>query len=137
MKLYIGCSLTHAPEEFKQQIEGVKNVLRKEHEIMDFVGLVAGTPKDVYEWDIHECVAKCDVFVAICDFPAIGLGYELAVAVEKLKKPTLALAHEGAKITRLVLGIERPYYRFVRYKTAEDIPMIIASFLEELRAAEG
>ena len=39
-------------------------------------------------------MAKCDVFIAISDFPAIGLGYELGVAVEKLQKPTLALAHK-------------------------------------------
>lgn len=131
MKLYIGCGLTHAPEAFRQQIEDIKNVLRKEHEVLDFIGLVAGTAKDVYEWDVHECVGKCDVFVAICDFPAIGLGYEFAMAIEKLQKPTLALAHEDAKITRLVLGIEKPYYRFVRYKTIDEIPQIITAFLKE------
>ena len=120
------------PREFKKEIENIKNILRKEYEVMDFVGLVAGTPHDVYQWDIHRCVATCDVFIAICDFPAIGLGYELGVAIEKLHKPTLALAREDAKISRLMLGIEEPHYRFTRYKTTEDIPAIIKDFIKEL-----
>ena len=86
------------PREFKKEIENIKNILRKEYEVMDFVGLVAGTPHDVYQWDIHRCVATCDVFIAICDFPAIGLGYELGVAIEKLHKPTLALAREDVEV---------------------------------------
>lgn len=129
MKLYIGCSLTQAPEDFKLQVEQVKNSLRDSYEIIDFVGLTAGTPTNVYNWDIHECVAKCDVLVGICDYPAIGLGYELGVAVEKLQKPTLALAHEGAKVSRLLLGITQPHYRFQRYNVIGDIPQLIKEFI--------
>src|ERR1700733_9369191 len=110
MKLYVGCALTLAPEEFKKSVEDLKNALLVENEVMDFIGTVAGTPQDVYKWDIHECVAKCDVFIAICDFPAIGVGYELSVAVEKLRKPTLALAHKDTKVSRMLLGIEQPHY---------------------------
>lgn len=129
-KLYVGCSLTQAPEEFKTAVENLKNELRKDFEILDFIGLTAGTPTDVYKWDIHECVAKCDVFIAICDLPAIGLGYELAVAVEHLGKPTLALAQKDAKVTRLVLGIDKPNYTLTRYKTMEEIPQLIKNFAD-------
>ncbi|MEK7063393.1 MAG: hypothetical protein AAB955_01735 [Patescibacteria group bacterium] len=128
--LYIGCSLTQAPEGFKQNVEELKQTLRTNgHTVLDFIGLVAGTAKDVYEWDIHQCVEKCDVFVAICDYPAIGLGYELGVAVEKLNKPTLVLAHTDAKITRLVQGIECPNYAIVRYSSFSDIPKHIEVFV--------
>jgi len=129
MKLYIGCSLTQAPEDFKKQIDNLKNTLRNTYEIADFVGLTAGTPKDVYLWDVHECVGKCAAFIAICDYPAIGLGYELGFAVEKLKKPTLALAHKDSKISRLVLGIDQPHYEFRRYESVEEIPQLIKQFL--------
>ncbi|MDE1924710.1 MAG: hypothetical protein KGH79_00830 [Patescibacteria group bacterium] len=131
-KLYVGCSLTQAPEDFKQRVEDLKNLLRKDFEILDFIGVIAGTPADVYLWDIHECVAKCDVFIAICDYPAIGLGYELGVAVEQLKKPTLALAHKDAKISRLLLGIELPYYKFARYENMGEIPKILADFIDKI-----
>ena len=129
MKIYIGCSLTQAPEDFKVSIETIKNDLRSDHEVMDFIGTIAGTPADVYHWDIHECVTKCDAFIAICDLPAIGLGYELSVAVEKLHKPTLALAHKDAKVSRLLLGIEQPHYVFERYNSFQEIPDRIRAFL--------
>jgi len=118
-----------APEDFKKWIEDLKNTLRASYEVSDFVGLTAGTPKDVYMWDIHECVAKCDAFVAICDYPSIGLGYEMGVAVEKLKKPTLALARKDSKISRMVLGVDQPHYRFERYDSMEEIPELVKKFL--------
>jgi hypothetical protein len=132
MKIYIGCSLTQASEEFKRTIEKLKNDLRKDYDVMDFIGTVAGTPEDVYKWDIYECVAKCEAFIAICDLPAIGLGYELGVAVEKLNKPTLALAHRDAKVSRILLGIRQPHYTFERYDSMEELPNRIKTFLQTL-----
>src|SRR5664279_2524261 len=80
-KLYVGCSLTHAPEDFKTEVEGFKELLRKQgNEVFDFVGLENGTAEDVYRWDIGHCVRDCDVFIAICDHPALGLGWEIAEA---------------------------------------------------------
>lgn len=133
-KLYVGCSLTQAPEDFKKQVEILKDALRNDFEILDFIGLVSGTPKDVYEWDIQKCVATCDVFVAICDFPAIGLGYELGVAVEQLGKPTLALTHTDAKVSRLLLGITAPHYQLLRYTSMTEIPDMIKKYSQEIQS---
>lgn len=130
MKLYIGCSLTHAPEDFKKEIDKLKDSLRLDYEILDFLGLVSGTSEDVYMWDIHECVNKSDVFIAIVDYPAIGLGYELGTAIEKLSKPTLALAHKDAHVSRLVLGINHPNYKLARYTSITEIPSLIKQFIE-------
>lgn len=132
MKLYIGCSLTHATEDFRKEIDSLKNSLRPDYDILDFLGLVSGSNEDVYMWDIHECIEKCDVFVAIVDYPAIGLGYELGTAIEKLSKPTLALAHENAKISRLILGINHPNYKLVRYESITEIPTLIKQFVESI-----
>jgi hypothetical protein len=131
-KIYIGCSLTQAPEAFKESIESLKAQLRAEYEILDFLGLKAGTPADVYQWDIHRCVATCDLFVAVCDYPAIGLGYELGVAVETFQKPTLAVAHKDTIITRLIQGIETPFYSFERYETIEELPNLIRKKMSAL-----
>lgn len=133
-KIYVGCSLTHAPDEFKHGVDAIKNELRKDFEVMDFLGLVAGTAEDVYQWDIHNCVQKCDFFVAITDHPSLGLGYEMATAVEKLQKPTLALAQTQSKIGRIILGIEQPHYRFARYDTLEDIPALVKAFAAKFAA---
>jgi hypothetical protein len=67
-KLYVGCSLSHASTVFKESVEDFKQNLRDEgYEVLDFVGLVVGTPEDVYNWDIQYCVKQCDAFIAICD----------------------------------------------------------------------
>ncbi|HCC06200.1 TPA: hypothetical protein DEP94_02500 [Candidatus Nomurabacteria bacterium] len=130
MKIYVGCALTHASEEFKRAVDILKIALREDgHFVFDFLGLVAGTAEDVYVWDIHNCVAKCDVFIALVDHPSTGLGYELSTAVEKNGKPTLALAQTNALVTRLVLGINEPCYTFARYETLEEIPLLVKQFI--------
>lgn len=103
-KLYVGCGLTDAPESFVQSVDAFKASLRGlGHEVFDFVGLVGGTAADVYNWDIGHCVKNCDAFIAICDYPSTGMGWELSVATNR-KIPVLALAHEKTKVTRLVTG---------------------------------
>ena len=125
--IYVGCSLTHAPEEFKASVEGFKTALRNEggYEVLEFIGLVGGTAEDVYRWDVEKCVGTCSLFIAICDYPSIGLGYELATAVEKRGVQTLAVAHRDAKVTRLVLGITHPRFQFRRYdELSELVPLV-------------
>ena len=131
-QLYVGCSLTTAPEEFKSAVERLKGVLREQgYGVFDFVGLVNGTPKDVYEYDIGHCVQNCDAFIAICDEPSLGLGWELGRATD-LGKPVLAVAHRDSKITRLVLGAAEvePNLQFARYDDlARDVPPLIGAML--------
>jgi|SRR5687767_9411936 len=103
-RLYVGCGLTLSSQEFKDQVEALKTELRKDWDVLEFLGLVAGTAADVYRRDIVENVGSCDAFVAIADEPSIGLGYELAIAVEQHRKPVLATAHTSSRITRMLLG---------------------------------
>lgn len=127
-KVYVGCSLTLAPEAFKLTVEDFKKALRREgYEVFDFVGLVDGTPADVYSWDIGHCVRDCDIFIAICDEPSIGLGWELGEAA-RLGKPVLAIVHADAKVTRLVIGAAEiePNVRFERYQKLSDMLPIVA-----------
>jgi hypothetical protein len=128
LKLYIGCSLTQASEAFKDQVEALKAALRDDgYEVLEFIGLVKGTPKDVYEWDLRHCVGGCDAFVGICDYPSLGLGWELSEAV-RLGKPALAVAHADSKITRLVIGAAEvePNLTFARYTSlVDDVPRLI------------
>ncbi len=132
-KLYVGCSLSHASEAFKNSVEDFKRGLRNEgYEVFDFVGLVAGTAKDVYNWDIQHCVGECDAFIAICDEPSIGLGWELSKA-QQLRKRVLALAHTDAKVTRMLLGAAEvePNVRLERYKELTDVIPLVAELLAE------
>lgn len=133
MKIYVGCSLTHAPDDYKTNVEAMKDGLRAEHEILDFVGLVAGTTEEVFRHDTW-CVSTADLFIAECSYPSIGLGYELGLALT-LDKHILVLAHEDAKVTRLVLGITHPKCTIARYRDWNDIPAHIANKLATIPPA--
>ena len=119
MKIYLAHSLTQAPEEFKQEMLGLKEQLKAKYEVLEFKGLVAGTPKDVYEHDTR-CVKDCDLLLAEVSRPAIGLGFEIATALH-LNKKVLAVAKEAAKVSRLVLGINHPNFQFARYANPDEI----------------
>lgn len=134
--LYVGCGLTQASEEFKSQVENLKDRLSDDWEIMQFLGLTAGDEKDVYQKDIIENVGGCDAFLGVCDEPSIGLGWELSAAVERLRKPSLGVAHTASKITRLILGAPgfNPNFSFRRYENmVEEVPAIVAEEFKVVR----
>lgn len=123
IKIYVGCALTDAPETFVAAVDKLKSQLRSEgFYVYDFVGVVKGTARDVFNWDIMYCVYSCDVFVAVCDEPSIGLGWELAEAAH-FKKPVLAVARQDAHVTRMILGAAElePHVQFERYQQLSDI----------------
>jgi nucleoside 2-deoxyribosyltransferase len=129
--LYVGCGLTHAPEKFKAEVEATKAQLAQDWDVMEFLGLTAGTDKDVFEQDIIKNVRRCDAFVAICDEPSTGLGYELAEANMR-GVPVLATAHETTRVTRLVTGATEFHEHMVfgKYeKMARDVPLMAAVVL--------
>lgn len=131
IKLYVGCSLTHAPEGFKQKVQELKEKLKKipSVSVLEFLGLTNGTAHDVYVHDIINCVCECDIMVAICDEPSIGLGWEMAIQVGR-GKPLLAFGHHDSKITRLILDPGFPNYQFHRYQAFDDIYEIVLKMVE-------
>src|SRR5690349_3068201 len=48
LKIYVGCSLTQAPPGYKEAVSAVKDDLRADFSILDFLGLQKGTITDVY-----------------------------------------------------------------------------------------
>lgn len=134
MKIYIGCALTHAPKEFRDMVGRVKDTMRaRGFEILDFIGLEKGTEKDVYIHDLA-CVDTCDAFVALCDYPAIGLGVEIERALEISKKPTLLLAHQDTHITRLLVGASQVHHMCTlqRYAHREEISDMVEAWLTSI-----
>ncbi len=122
-KLYVGCALTHAEEDFRQSVEKFKENLRKaDYEVLDFLWVLDDdpTPKQVYEWDIKGCVKNCDVLVGICDHPSLGLGFEIGEAV-RMGKRVILIAHNETKVSRLVVGAAdvEPNVSFHRYEHLE------------------
>lgn len=122
-KVYVGCSLTHAPKEFHDRIDILKNKLREHYEVLEFIDLTNGTNTDVFLWDT-KCVKDSDLFIADCTYPALGLGYEIGVALEN-NKQTIAIAEKGARVSRLLLGVTDKDYIFHWYKHILDIVPLV------------
>jgi hypothetical protein len=139
IKVYVGCALTHASDNFKKEIEIFKNYLRtmKGVEVLDFFGLGENTPVGVYEHDIHNCVKEADLFIAECSYPSTGLGWEIGTAVEKYQKHVLAVARDDAKITRLVTGAEcakNPNFSFITYSS---LPELLSNVIEKIKYVQS
>lgn len=133
-KLYIGCSLSGAPDDFVQAVEVFKRSLQSdEYDVLEFVGKIGGTNTQVYEWDIDKCVRRCDAMVAICDLPSTGLGWELATAVST-RVPILAVAHQQSIVSRLILGAAEvePTMTFQRYEQLKDVIPAIKQMMNEV-----
>ena len=128
--LYVGCGLTYAPEHFKREVEDLKDNLRADYKILDFVGEKPATNAEVYLWDIEECVKGCDAMLAIVDHPSIGLGWEMCTA-DHGGKPTLFVARVGREVSRLVLGAAEvlPSFEFERYEDLWEVPEKLNRFL--------
>ncbi len=83
--LYVGCGLTQASEEFKEKVKTLKIELEGDYDVLGFLGLVDGTPLEVFRWDIEQCVGKCSAMLAIADEPSIGLGWQKRILLRRAR----------------------------------------------------
>lgn len=88
---------------------------------MDDAGLHA--PEKIYSHTL-DCIHQCDIFLAECSYPSTGLGYEIALAIQENKKIIL-IAHQDAKVTRMILGIPPEKATFLRYQELTEIQNFI------------
>ena len=131
MKLYLGMALTQAPEEFREKFcTELKAALAKQGsiELLEFIGLTAGTSADVYHHD-RACTEEADLCLFVVDHPSIGLGMEIMIR-QAINKPMIVCAHKDAEITRMLLGMcEANDIPFIRYTTVEEICSEVQRFL--------
>jgi hypothetical protein len=128
-KLYIGCALTRLPPEkekdFLQMLVEIKIGLQDRFDIIEFIGVTGlapdASPQEVYIHDIKNSIMVADCMLAICDYPSLGTGYEIATAVEKRGIPVLAVAHKDLLISKLIRGINHKDFHFLYYNSVEEI----------------
>jgi nucleoside 2-deoxyribosyltransferase len=118
-KIYVGCSLTHATQEFRDSIEYLKTHIGEKYHLLSFLGFGAGTAKEIFDYDV-DCVNKADFMVADCTYPSTGLGMELGIAYTR-KIPVLLIARTDANVALMVQGLPNRYKDIVRYENILDI----------------
>ena len=139
-KLYVGCALSHAPQEFRDGVVKLKEKLREVgFEILEFA-LVGDKPQEgvnIYDYDMSN-VGNCDMFVVIADLPSTGLGMELERA-KAISKPVLVFAHEESYVTNMIthMLVKYGYSEVVRYKSHDEIPSHVEAKIEALELARN
>jgi hypothetical protein len=120
--LYFGCPLTGKSDEYRDEIRRFKLLAKRRFpgiDILEFCGMNEGTPADVYEKDINQGVAKSHGVLAIWDDISSGLGFEEGMGIGRFFKPFLNVSPRGAKISRLIQGIE-PHHNYCRAAEYDD-----------------
>lgn len=86
------------------------------------------TNRDIYEQDTA-WIRACDLLIAECSTPSLGVGYELAYA-EQEKKPCHILyrANEGS-LSAMLAG--NPYYTIHPYEKRDDVYPILDEILAQ------
>jgi nucleoside 2-deoxyribosyltransferase len=79
----------------------------------------------IYERDVA-WVRSCDAMVAEVSTPSLGVGYEIALAVQ-LAKPVLCLYRQGVFVSRMITG--NPHVQVQGYRSLEKIDACLAQFL--------
>lgn len=133
MKIYVGCALVKASQEYRDFVASFKHKLDVEPdiEVLEFIGLDKGTATDVYRHDFAQ-VQACDAMLAFCDEPSIGLGMEIREAIH-CKKPILCLHLAGTPITRMLIGAQEA--GDVAIETYADTDSALAVVLKFLAAS--
>jgi len=86
------------------------------------------TEREIYERDVA-WVNECDAMIAEVSTPSLGVGYEIALAVQ-LGKPILCLSQKGLFVSRMITG--NPHVQIHTYTSIEEIDTYVTDFLGTL-----
>lgn len=85
--------------------------------------------REVFRMD-KAAVESADIIIAEVSYPSHGVGMEVMHAVN-LRKPILAIAQEGKKVSRMIQGIDFEGFQFSWYKDLEDLDSILNKYFSE------
>ena len=89
-------------------------------------------PLDVYRRDAA-WVEACNALVAEVSTPSHGVGYEIALALER-GKAVLCCYRQGHAVSKMILGNPHPNLRLYAYQSQEDLRAALVDFLGNVEA---
>lgn len=89
------------------------------------------TPQEIYTRDM-QMVGACAVMIAEVSRPSLGVGYEIATALQ-LHKPVLCLCDKEIFLTRMLTGNTDTNLQIVFYSTDEEWQNAISNFCDHLK----
>lgn len=136
MRVYLACAMTN-PERDTRVVEEVLRALGEAgHEVLTphVVGGVEQaadgllSDEDLAQRDLA-WLAQADCLVAEVSTPSHGVGIEVMAALNA-GKPVLAIAHQQARVSRLLSGL--PGLTFARYGSHAQAVTLVRAFLERV-----
>ncbi len=92
-------------------------------------------PAEIYLRDTA-LIDSADGLVAEVTLPSLGVGYEIAYALCR-GKPVAAVARLGARVSRLIVGIDSPRYTFHAYSDPLEAARYAAAFITGYAGGRG
>ena len=87
-------------------------------------------PREVFERDTN-WVKACDVMIAEVSTPSLGVGYEVALAVQ-LGKPVWCVYRSGVRLSKLISGNTAPHVTVAAYANEAELDERVDAFLHTL-----
>jgi hypothetical protein len=85
-------------------------------------------PREVFERDTH-WVEEAEALVAEVSTPSLGVGYEIALAVQ-LGKPVLCVYRSGLRISKMITGNAAPRLTVAVYASTAELDDRVDAFLK-------
>ena len=100
-------------------------------EVMDLERVVDA--REVYERDMA-WVEACDAVIAEVSTPSHGVGYEIAIALDR-DKPVLCCFREGASVSKMITGNDSKTISLSTYQGTNGVLKVIDDFLQSVPGA--
>ena len=135
MKIYFAGSIRGGREDAALYQRAISFINETDTVLTEQVGdlsrsiLEQGRDKDslIYEQDTN-WLRQCDMVIAECSHPSLGVGYELAYA-EKLGKPVhIFYRPQDTQLSAMLTG--DPYFHIHPYSNDEELFMLIKEVLK-------
>ena len=135
MKIYFAGSIRGGREDASLYQKAITLINETDTVLTEQVGdlsrsiLEQGRNKDalIYEQDTN-WLRECDMVIAECTHPSLGVGYELAYA-EKLGKPVhIFYRPQDTQLSAMLTG--DPYFHIHPYSNDEELLMLIKEVLK-------
>jgi nucleoside 2-deoxyribosyltransferase len=82
--------------------------------------------REVFERDTN-WVKDCEAMIAEVSAPSLGVGYEVALAVQ-LGKPVLCVCRSGVRLSKMISGNSAPNLTVAVYSSEAEVNRIVDAF---------
>ena len=143
MKIYFSCSLTGGRRDeaayrlIVDQLQAMGHAVLTAHlahpQVMQEERSV--DPAEIYRRDVN-WIEECQALVAEVSTPSHGVGYEIALALQR-GKPVLCLYREGVPVSKMITGNYSAGLELRGYRQEAEIPAILQGYLGGLPGTEA